>query len=422
MKTIDFIATRIIFSISILLWASVIPLAAQQPETGYFTVSGIVRDGHNRRPLANVSVTVPGSRVGTVSNADGTFSLKIRHDLTAGEIQFSHVGYLHRLVPVSGTDHSGLTVYLNSRAILLDDVEIHNRDPLSLVQEALRRIGANYTDHSALLTGFYRETIQKRQPYIEISEAIVEVYATGYTSESRGEAVRIVKGRRLVSPRTTDTLAVKLQGGPNTYVFGNIVKNREFVLDPQTLHFYRFEIEDVVLIDEKLHDVVRFHPQVVLPEDALYEGKLYIDRENFTISRAEFRLDMSDRNKVTGMILRRKPFSLRFYPDEVAYVVGYRERNGRSYLNYIRNTIRFRCDWRRKLFRTNYTVTAEMVITDGRDDQVFPIPFRETFRQGHSLSDRVGDFYDPGFWEDYNIIAPTESLESAVDRLRKRME
>jgi hypothetical protein len=31
----------------------------------------------------------------------------------------------------------------------------------------------------------------------------------------------------------------------------------------------------------------------------------------------------------------------------------------------------------------------------------------------------VQDFYDEKFWEDYNIIEPTESLEYAVKRLKK---
>jgi len=41
-------------------------------------------------------------------------------------------------------------------------------------------------------------------------------------------------------------------------------------------------------------------------------------------------------------------------------------------------------------------------------------PFNRT-----SLSDSVDSFLDKDFWEDYNIIEPDESLESAVNRLKK---
>ncbi|MDR0954787.1 MAG: carboxypeptidase-like regulatory domain-containing protein [Rikenellaceae bacterium] len=409
-----------------LFWAIVSLLAtwpsSAQSSLDFFTVSGTVRDGESHRPLANVTVSIPDSPVGTITNDNGSFSLKIRSGSGVRAIEFSHIGYFTQRVSVSGRDQSGLRVDLAQRSILLEDVEILNRDPLILVEQALRRVETNYSDRSAVLTGFYRETVQKRQQYIDITEAVVEVYDTPYTQDSRQSAVRIVKGRRLVTPRAADTLAVVLQGGPNTYLFANLVREKEFVLDPQTLHFYRFRIDDVVSIDGRLHDVVSFTPRIILLEQALFTGQLFIDRQTLTISRAEFGLDMSDQWRATQTILRKKPATLRFYPDEVSFVANYRQHDGRSYLNYISNTIRFRCDWRRRLFRTNYTVKAEMVITDAIYEDVVPIRSRESFPRSTALSKRIADFYDPAFWEAYNIIEPTESLEFAVDRLRKRSE
>ncbi|MGM9796255.1 MAG: hypothetical protein ACI3ZY_01500, partial [Parabacteroides sp.] len=36
-----------------------------------------------------------------------------------------------------------------------------------------------------------------------------------------------------------------------------------------------------------------------------------------------------------------------------------------------RNEVRFKCDWKRKLFSSNYTVVSEMVVTDGREVRYF---------------------------------------------------
>uniref|UniRef100_S0DFM6 Carboxypeptidase-like regulatory domain-containing protein n=1 Tax=termite gut metagenome TaxID=433724 RepID=S0DFM6_9ZZZZ len=393
-----------------------------QASGDFFTVSGTVRDRQSGRPVSNVSVSVPETRIGTVTNADGTFSIKIRYDMERRELEFSHLGYRLQRLPVEGKDRTGLTIDLEQEAIVLTDVVVVDHEARALVEEAMRRIGSNYSDRATLLTGFYRETAQKRSNYINISEAVVEIYGTPYTEGVRGERLRIVKGRQLVSPRTSDTLGVKLQGGPNTYFYCDIVKNRELVLDPEILDHYRFRLESPAVIDERPHYCIAFEPQMSFSDRALFVGRLYIDRESFTISRAEYAFDMRDRDKVTGMILRRKPLSLRFNPDEVSYVLGYRQRDGRSYLYYIGVRLRFRCDWRRRLFATNYSILSEMVITDGRDEGVAPPSFRQSFREDQSLSDRVGDFYDAGFWEAYNIIEPTESLESAVDRLKRRIE
>jgi len=396
--------------------------ASAQESDGFFTISGTVRDDGSHRPLAGASVSVPDTRVGTVTNADGTFTIKILHTLGARQLEFSYLGYDLRRLPVSGSDRAGLIVDLHQGAIPLADVTVVGGDARAIVEEASRRIGANYSDRANLLTGFYRETVQKRNQYVDIAEAVVEIYRRSYADEVYADRVRIVKGRRLVSPRMADTLAVKLQGGPNTYIFSDIVRNRELLLHPEVLPLYRFRLEEQTVIDDRPHYTVAFEPQVAVPEYALFVGKLYIDRQSLTISRAEYACDMGERDKVTAMILRRKPASLRFNPDEVSYVLNYQQREGRSYLYYIGTRIRFRCDWRRRLFATGYSIFSELVITDGVAEGAAQIPLRESFRTNQVLSDRVGDFYDAGFWEAYNIIAPTESLESAVDRLKRRME
>ena len=131
---------------------------------------------------------------------------------------------------------------------------------------------------------------------------------------------------------------------------------------------------------------------------------------------------MDDRNKATQAILKKKPFGLRFRPLEVAYLVTYKERNGVTYLNYVRNGVRFKCDWKRKLFSTNYTIISEMVVTDGKEDNVGGIPFKTAFKESQSLSDKVENFMDEDFWGAYNIIEPTESLDSAVNKLKKQQK
>jgi hypothetical protein len=119
------------------------------------------------------------------------------------------------------------------------------------------------------------------------------------------------------------------------------------------------------------------------------------------------------------VILRNKPAGLRFTPEEVSYLVTYRQQGDKTYLNYIRNEVRFKCDWKRWFFSTPYSVVSEMVITDRKDDKVAKIPGKQAFSQRKSLSDEAMTYYDSNFWGAYNIIEPTESLESAVGKLKK---
>lgn len=133
----------------------------------------------------------------------------------------------------------------------------------------------------------------------------------------------------------------------------------------------------------------------------------------------EFNTEMSDHRKVTEQILRKKPAGLEFKPQSVTYLITYRTIEGKSQLNYMFNEIKFQCDWKKKWFRTNYTVTSEMVITDRYAYPTEIIPYKDAFRSHHILSDKINNFYDENFWGAYNIIEPTESLENAVRKLKK---
>ncbi|MDF9831536.1 carboxypeptidase-like regulatory domain-containing protein [Parabacteroides sp. PF5-6] len=387
----------------------------------FITVSGVVKDQKTKKKLEYVNVTVPGTNIGTVTNADGEFSLKVIKAIERNTVQISHIGYLNTLIPINGRNVDGLEVMLRPNANLLDEVIVRARDPRYIVEEAIRKIPENYSAKSNLFTGFYRETAQKGRRYINISEAIIDVYKTPYRDMNVDrDRVQIYKGRKLLSQKASDTLVVKLLGGPNLSVFVDIVKNPDIFLDREMLPYYAFKMEESVMLDDRHHYVISFMPQAVLPY-ALYEGKLYIDRERLSFTRAEFNLNMDDQNKATQAILKKKPFGLRFRPLEVSFLVTYKEVDGLSYLSYIRNEVRFRCDWKRRLFATSYTINSEMVITDGKVAET-TIPYKMSFKQSQSLSDKVTDFADDAFWGNYNIIEPTESLESAVGKLRKQQK
>ncbi|MCL1933392.1 MAG: carboxypeptidase-like regulatory domain-containing protein [Candidatus Azobacteroides sp.] len=407
-----------IAALLIVLFSGVMNISAGDDEK-YFTVSGVVKDKSNRKKLEYVNISVPGSNLSSITNEEGAFTLKIKDSIRAKEIEFSRIGYFSTTVPINGKDLSDQTFYLTPNESQLKEVVIESWDnPVELVKEALRRVASNYSNKPDLFTGFYRETVQKRKKFINITEAVIHIYKSPYPENIDIDRVQIFKGRNLVTTKVSDTLAVKLLGGPNLSIYADIVKNPDILFDEESLYNFSFKMENPEFLDNRQQYAVSFVPAVTLPYP-LYYGKLYIDKETLAFTRAEFYLDLKDRIKATQAILRKKPTGLRFRPDEVLFVVSYKQRDGISYLNYIRNELKFKCDWQRKLFATNYTVLSEMVVTESQEDPVSNIPRKESFNKNESLSDKVTSFYDDNFWGAYNIIEPTESLESAVNKLKK---
>ena len=385
-------------------------------------VTGIVKDKETRQVLANVNVSVQGSNVGTVTNADGVFSLKVSQEELGRGVQISHIGYQNLFLPAEALTSSSKrsTIWLTPTTFTLDMVNVYGGDPLELVEKALRKIPQNYSDHDHLFSAFYRETIQKRKRYIGISEAVLDAYKTDYkVRDIQNDRVQIHRGRRLQSQKSSDTLAVKIAGGPNMPIYLDVVKNGEDLLNVNMLHCYRFSMQISMSIDNRMQYVVAFEPRVVL-EHPLYRGLLYIDQQTLAITRAEFQLDMTDAEKAARFILRKKPNGLRFKLQEVSYLITYRYQDGKSYLNYLRNAIRFKCDWKKRLFSSNFTTLTEMVMVDRNDRPEERIRMKDAFKQREVFYDVVEAYWNEDFWKDYNIIEPTESLESAVKRLKKQ--
>lgn len=397
------------------------PVEAMKTE---FTVSGVVRDKESRKKLENVAVSLVGTPIGTVTNAEGVFLLKIPHMDTIPQLELSHIGYMNARFSASapeGSNNMYATILMIPIALQLNEVVAYGNSARRIVEEALERIPKNYPSGESMTSAFYRETVQKGHRYISISEAMLDVYKTSYRQRTTDrDKVQIDKARRLLSQKQSDTLGVKVVGGPNLPLFMDVVKNAYALFDEETLDYYSFVQEPSVFIDDRLQYVISFRPRVKL-DYALYVGRVFIDREHLAFTRAEFELDLSDRERAIAAILYKKPLGLRFRPQKVSFLITYRQHDGVTCLNYICNEMCFKCDWKRRLFSSSYVARSEMVAVDREEHPERVIARRDAFKPYQVFYDIVKEYWSEDFWKDYNIIEPTESLEDAVKKLRKQM-
>ena len=383
-------------------------------------VSGTVVDETTRQPVVGASVKMEGLSV--VTNEDGFFTLKSDHE--AETITVSHIGYRSQQVTLQRSEASPtnmqLKVLLKPATIQLQEVLVIADDPRGLVLAAISKIPNNYSRQPELYHCFYREKAMKRQHYISVAEGVTDMYKTDYRHGVTHDRVAISKGRRLLSPKQSDTLGVKVMGGPVIPTELDLVKNTDFFLNAKELDLYFLKMEAPTTIADRQQYVVSFKPNAVMPY-ALYTGKLYIDRETLAFTRAELSLDMSDRDKATRVMLVKKPKGLRFKPKELSFVVDYRlGDDGVTRISYLNTTFRFNCDWKRRLFATSFAAFCEMAVTSTSSQDVQPIRGRDSFDQRDAFFDKVDYFRDPAFWQDYNIIEPSESLDKAIERLLKK--
>ncbi|MBR5297918.1 MAG: carboxypeptidase-like regulatory domain-containing protein, partial [Parabacteroides sp.] len=182
--------------------------------TEHLIITGVIKDKETQKRLGNANITAAGSNIGTVSNANGEFSLKIPHKEATKGFRISHIGYSNTYLTMEEIkqQENHVTIWMHPASFILNETIIYGGEPRDLVERAIRKIATNYSESENLYTAFYRETLQKRSRYIGISEAIMHVFKSSYDTRTLNrDRVQLLKGRRLTSQSPNDTLAIKVE-------------------------------------------------------------------------------------------------------------------------------------------------------------------------------------------------------------------
>lgn len=408
------------FGLTLILLTSFGITFGQAGDDSYIIITGVAKDANTHQKIVFASVSIPGTDIGTVTNSEGEFTLKVKKSLKAQSFEITHLGYINKSFDIVSSLGNDRVFNLEQHIFPLKETTVRPKEPRDIVKMALRNTKLNYSEKPNMMTGFYRETIKQGREYLSISEAVVDIYKAAYTS-MQNDQVKIFKGRKGGNVKRADTLMVKLQGGPNVALLLDIAKNYDLLISLDSLDNYSYEITSVVNIDNMPNYVISFVPNVV-KSYPLYYGKLYITQDNMAITMAEFSLDLSDAEKAARQFVRMKPTGLVFTPTTTSYLVTYKQQGAKYYLNYVRIELKFKCDWKRKWFKNNYTIMSEEAITDRHEDNIVRFTNQELFKSSMVLADKIESFGDGDFWGAYNIIEPEESIQYAIKKISKRLK
>jgi hypothetical protein len=187
------------------------------------------------------------------------------------------------------------------------------------------------------------------------------------------------------------------------------------------MKYYDYSLSSVVEIDNKPHYVINFRqkPSVDVP---LFTGNFYIETESYQLSEAEFGYNLEDKAAVSSIFIKKKPLGMEVTPEIATYRVKYREQDGLMYFAYSRAEVKFKVNWKRRLFNTFYTTMSEIAVTDRTNEEVIKFTGKEKLRYTDVFSEKVEAFQDPEFWGDYNVIEPDQSIEAAIRRLSRKLK
>jgi hypothetical protein len=423
-KNVSFYAMFFLLAFSFQTVASGYTIGKKKADQqNYLTIKGKLVDSESNLPLVFATVAISDANVAVITNIDGEFTIKIGPELTSKNLEITFLGYKNKVVPISSMRDNGYKniISLDPAPIPIREIIVKPIDPVEIVSQAIARIGKNYESEPNQMTAFYRETIRKNRTYVSIGEAVVEIFKAPYNSDVRFDATRIYKGRKSTDVEKMDTVLFKLQGGPVSSLELDIAKNTEAILTPEAMKYYDYSLSSVIEIDGKPNYVIAFKqkPSVDIP---LFMGDLYINMDTYAITEAEFGFNLSDKAAAISIFIRKKPLGMEVTPEIATYRVKYREQDGKMYFEYSRAEVKFKVNWKRKLFNTFYTTMAEIAVTDRTNQEVVKFAGKEKLRFSDVFSDKVTAFADPDFWGEYNVIEPDQSIESAIRKLSRKVK
>lgn len=376
----------------------------------YFFLSGKVIDNKKGGPVPYASISIFKRPIGTITNSEGEFLLKIPPGLIRDSVVVSCMGFVQQIFPAYKI--------LDQDVLLLEPISIRIREVRvtaisanAVLAKVRENLAKNYSTQSNLMTAFYRETVRQDGDYINVSEAVLEILKAPYDSRSRNDLVRLVKGRRSPDVKPFQWLNFKLQGGPFTITQLDAVKTMETFLDERFENLYNYEISKVVWHNKNPVYVLEFKPASDLPGHS-FVGEMLVHRETFAVVSINFHLNKKGLRHAKNVLVKKKPKGVKARPTFVAYRVDYRELGGKWYLTNARASVKFKIRSKRNGLNSEFHSVSDLLIADIETTDLKRFARSESFTQRDVLVELLGD-YDTRFWENYNIIKPDEDLRNA---------
>ena len=163
---------RFVFLIICLLFVGSLP--AQD-----IILQGQILDSATREPLSFATIGVTGSTIGTASNVDGRFVLKIPEEYSDSLFFCSYVGY-RTYEKQTGILPDLVTILLQEEKIMLDEVEVKPWSAWDYIKVAVEKIPENYHSEPFYTTSYYSEYLSENNNFLKYTEGVILTYNPPY--------------------------------------------------------------------------------------------------------------------------------------------------------------------------------------------------------------------------------------------------
>lgn len=369
-------------------------------------IGGRILDAESGYPVSYATIGVGKLGIGTVSNIDGDWSLRLPSSAVNEKINIRCLGYTTQEVAVSklrkgSVFHLKQTSYELGEIVVVPDTLI-----FYILGRAYNEIKSNYPVKPSLTQGFYRETQRISDSlFLYFNEAVLNVYKNTYRNTINFGQIEVEKSRKNVFPGIDSINDVRFYGGPHFPNDLDIVFSRWDFIRPSEFRNWKYELEGMYKDSLSYIYSITFNNRK--EPNSNFRGKIFIDANNYAYLGFELR-----RLGLSTMSSSVTPSNASYVPGNTTIKIGYTEKEGLQYLSYIN----YKTNGLNTATKTRIYKDIEYITTSIKTDSVYPIPFNRQFDYTDILSIEAEN-YDQSYWKDYNILQESDMMYKQTEMI-----
>jgi len=181
-------------------------------------IFGKLINSEDNTPVSFAHIIIKNKEKGLISNSDGGFRIPIELQKQRDTLVISSIGYSLKEIPLTNLNKENINlIYLAKQTELLNEIILIShkkkkkeiRDPQEIIRLAIKNIPKNYPFKPFSYVGYYRDYQKKEKEYLNLNEALLQVYDAGFSiSDAKETQTRIYQYKK--NPKfKTDTIAAK---------------------------------------------------------------------------------------------------------------------------------------------------------------------------------------------------------------------
>tara|TARA_R110000823_G_scaffold22143_2_gene66375 strand:- start:2938 stop:4356 length:1419 start_codon:yes stop_codon:yes gene_type:complete len=440
-------------------------------------LKGKVVDFLTFQPIESASVYIENTTIGSITNADGNFVLKVPQQHLQDTLVISSIGYKSFKVIISEFEN-GSDIFLEEDVASLDEVVIV-ADPRpttgnGIVEKAIEKLPKNLPDQAYLQKGFLRHKERNKKEYKWLIESAITLYDSSYAAGAKDNLkINVDETRKSYDLRDVDSLftysaylksmnskasnlnrnsiktsslveAIKwndsrVNGLENLFKGKlNLVRNSNVsgaLLGKNMLEKHHFEL-DTILVDngrklykikiEKGADFVGLNTPNIYNEGFEPKGWIYIYYDNYAIKKVEYELvaasdvqkkrskSLFDTQTIHKLVMTYKDYDGKMYPNYIYYETPKLVNTGDRSSDRIKTEAEPGFDKDEQYYYTIQEILFSDIIQE-------PELIKQELQQNDWSADIFSSKpYNESFWKNYNVLLESKEEEKLIQDLSKR--